>query len=163
MARAFFFAAATFALFACAPVDALDTEGPVRLLDRACGGTTTECSATGAAKRTTGLTADSVGYTSDASAEGVITLVIPPQNLPYGDDTFHFELLAMGSGEVKLGDANRTLPSDYGWVTVDSSYATSDPTRPELTPKTTIVLRVPKGVTANVLDVRLVSHRSLGC
>ncbi len=160
----FHFAALAFALFACMQDPKLELQGPVRLLDRACGGATTECTVTGAAHRTTGLTADSVGYQADGSTEATITIVIPPQSINgYYYDAFHFELLVSGHGDATIADTPRTLPPDYAWIKVDSSYATSDPVRAEMTPKTSIVIKVPQGTTLNVLDVRMISDHTSGC
>jgi hypothetical protein len=113
-------------LSACIEFNNLDEPTPPRLLDKVCrsGG----CTTSGAVRRTTGPTADTIGY---HFGPGVGSLSIPLYTLLPGDqdttDLDSLQALVAGHGKISIGaedgaccgSVSKSVPGEYNWVDFD--------------------------------------------
>lgn len=101
------------------------TQRSVRALDSFCGDAAA-CRTTGAAERTTGPTADSVGY---RLGPGPATL-----DIPLDDTTTGLEVLARGRGALHVTlagcsdcpDVAHEVGADYAWTDLTDVHVTED-------------------------------------
>lgn len=126
-----------------------------RLLDRACA-SEDDCATTGSALRTTGITADSVGYRLGPD-EGSVT--IPLERI--ASDEFVFELLVTGEGAISVSSAglgiseNLELGSDYDWKRVSGKIPSGSDAGSFDNPFE-LTLAVSDGSHADIADIRAV-------
>ncbi len=130
-----------FSALAVAGACSSNVESRPRLLDESCGGG--ECTTSGAARQTTGLTADSLGY---ELGPGPAKLTIPLQSFSDPNhDAFDAEVLLEGHGTITgrllQGDNCGTSPCDvvdehttvvprqYDWVRVGTFVSSSSGTQ----------------------------------
>ena len=149
------------ALFACKKAT------PSRLLDTACNEGT--CKTTGAERRTTGLTADSIGF-QIGPGKGEVLIPIPMLNRP-DDNAFDVTVLVQGTGTAQVtlrhtactsgcGETSVALGTDYRWAIAGSGRIGSG----SIDALEVSVATSDASSHADVLDLRLdTSHESEGC
>lgn len=148
--------------------DASQHPGDVRVIDTACaapGG----CALTGDARRMSGLTADSTMIRLGKG--GSVTIKIPPLTIKQGDNSWHYEILANGSGDGKFTADTIELdaPSKPTWITLPSSYvapvddADAAPPPSGHIPGSTITFTAGSASRLDILDVRVVSEYTTAC
>jgi hypothetical protein len=158
------------ALFACAPDPHDPHPGEARLLDRACSAPD-GCTIAGDARRTSGLTSDSVGFRLEAGAS--LDVAVPTSSFAIsGDDVWHDEVLVSGSGRITIacdgapcGDGQAS--SDFVWLSTHTQATDRDTTTPNpagaLVPAHHLTITASSG-SVDVVDVRVVTTQSYhGC
>lgn len=132
--------------------------GDPRLLDRACSGSD-RCTTSGKARRTTGITADSVGFELGPGGGSVVIPLLADSS----SDEVSVEVLVAGSGKVDVSSSELsasdsfTLSDDYEWFQVGGAISGSS--------SGSVKLRV--GVTgdsrAELVDIRARGLDHVGC
>jgi hypothetical protein len=114
-----------------------------RLLDKLCA--QGECTTSGSARQTQGLTADSIGFELGPAAGSVILPLRDDLLADFSSSSFSVEVLIQGLGRA----SSATLTPEYAWRSAEVSVATSG--RPE-----SATVTVSDGSTAKIADLRLV-------
>jgi hypothetical protein len=127
-----------------------------RLLDRACN-EIDACPTTGSAQRTTGITADSIGYRL-GPGDGSVTITLAPVT---GAGSFVFELLLAGEGQVQVWSTAfydvLTLSDEYEWHSIAGGTPYGSDSSIE------IKIAVTGDAVAELADIRAVGLDYAGC
>ena len=119
---------------ACFAPGPLEHEGPSRVIDKACAAD--HCPMKGAAKRTSGITANAIGLRL-GPGEGEVTIPLDKFFPVAGDNTWRYEVLVAGDGAFEFAYcatvcgpwSSATAHAEYAWVSLggDAADASADP------------------------------------